>query len=207
MDNKKIKEFDIKKFIPKLQKSCFWLILIGFALLFVYSLIFCTPIGTLENVMDEPLGPISEGKIMNQILLDMFPINNILIVLSIFGVIFALGYKVTRTNIRGKYYISNFVYGFVSGIYSLVSAVLVLVFDIIYLNEYKALDFETINAKLISMVGESGTLDPNSSYIFIIGFILVVILLLASASILFITTYKMIKQNKEAKLELKGGII
>jgi len=154
--------------------------------------------------MDEPLGPISEGKIMNQILLDMFPINNILIVLSIFGVIFALGYKVTRTNIRGKYYISNFVYGFVSGIYSLVSAVLVLVFDIIYLNEYKALDFETINAKLISMVGESGTLDPNSSYIFIIGFILVVILLLASASILFITTYKMIKQNKEAKLELKG---
>ena len=108
------------------QKNLMWWIpLLTAVFICLYSLLMCTPIGVLENVIDTPYTNHPEwgNRLMGDICVEMKPYNDMVIIVGIFAVILVLLYKFTRSNIRKNYYISNIVYSVANIVYFIFAGV------------------------------------------------------------------------------------
>lgn len=188
--NSSLKENKIFKdsCIAKVQKMIWWVMLLVFALLCVYALVMSTPISNLMFADEDGLA---------DMLNDMKPLNDAIILLGIFGILFAFGYKLTRSNIRGKYYISNFVFMIAQSIYTLVAGVVSLIIVIKYQSMYNNLKFDDINDVLyFTKPGvEMKPSDINGMAAF--GYILAVVIILVTLLSVYVLVGKYLKQKAE----------
>lgn len=189
ISNSSLKENKIFKdsYIAKVQKIIWWVMLLVFALLCVYALVMSTPVANLMFADADDF------------FTSMKPLNDGIILLGIFGILFAFGYKITRSNIRGKYYISNYVFMIIQSIYTLVAGVISLVIVIKYQSLFSALDFDDINFTL-SITKPGVEMSPSDiTGMAIFGYILAIVIILASLLSVYVIVGKYLKEKNETK--------
>lgn len=189
ISNSSLKENKIFKdsYIAKVQKIIWWVMLLVFALLCVYALVMSTPIANLMFA--------DADDFFNS----MKPLNDAIILLGIFGILFAFGYKITRSNIRDKYYISNYVFMIIQSLYTLVAGIISLVIVIKYQSMYSALDFDDINFSL-SITKPGVEISPSDiTGMAIFGYILAIVIILASLLSVYVLVGKYLKKKSEVK--------
>ena len=157
------------------QKNLMWWIpLLTAAFICLYSLLMCTPIGVLENVIDTPYTNHPEwgNRLMGDICVEMKPYNDMVIIVGIFAVILVLLYKFTRSNIRKNYYISNIVYSVANIVYFIFAGVslfmVVAKYQDLYFN-YQ--DFDAIKEALSNLQGIL-PIDASWAWVFYLGYLL-----------------------------------
>ena len=189
ISNSSLKENNLFKdsLITKVQKIIWWVMLLVFALLCVYALVMSTIVSNLM-FYDEDL------------LTNVKPYNDIIILLGIFGILFAFGYKITRSNIRGKYYISNFVYMTIQSLYTLVAGVVSLIAVIKYQSFYNGLDFTDIN-ETFELTKPGTTMNASDGTgMFIFGYVLSGIIILVTLLSVYVLVGKFLKEKNANKI-------
>ncbi len=202
ISNPSLKENNLFKdsYIAKVQKIIWWVMLLVFALLCVYALVMSTPISNLMFA-DETYKVNGVTHNYADMLTEMKPLNDAIILFGIFGILFAFGYKISRSNVRGKYYISNFVYMIVQSVYTLVAGVVSLIIVIKYQTMFNALKFDKIN-DILSFTKPGTSMSPSDiTGMAIFGYILAVVIILVTILNVYVLVAKFLKQKNEPNIE------
>ncbi len=152
---------------------------------------------------------------------DVQVLNHMLFWFSIIGILISLLLFVYRAQIRKRYYITNYIVTGICSVYSLVTCI----FLFIQFNKYEAVlnnvRFDLINAyytqqKLGEDPGFINKFSKNSiSYIYTIGRIILVLMLIAAVGLVVLNICKYIRykdfgkkvEQPVAELEVNGGVI
>jgi len=166
------------------KQLMWWIPLLTSALICVFALVMCTPLGNLINLAEVPYSAIKNAdgstRVMNQIMSDLKPYNDSILICGIVGLIISALYKLTRSNVRKRYYISNEIYSVVSIAYFTYAAISLLML----ISEYKNLffnyqDFDEINQYALAYAVENFSYNSTSAnWIFILGYIISALLIL-----------------------------
>lgn len=180
----------MSKFCAILKKINGYIGLGVFAAMAVYALIMATPTANTQYYEDTLA---FYGAIQ--------PINDQIIYLALFGILWSVIYKLLRNDIRKIFYISNFVWHGVYTIYAIVASLLGFIGIAKYQAAWYALDFASINDYLVSH--DKAPLNPNTS-IFMIGYIVCGLVLVSAILVGIVGVYmgvKRVQHEKEIKAE------
>lgn len=151
----------MKNVILFLQKYLGFIMLVSFALLFVYALGMATPTAIFKS-HDSTRDFYGEIQ----------PYNNAILIVSIVGLLLGALYMVLRNNVRPIYYVSNFVYFGISIAFSIFAGIYTILGVSFYLNKYNQVldraDFCEIDDYLNTYVGKR--INQNSP-VFVFGFL------------------------------------
>ncbi len=178
----------------KFQKILFLALLIFSACIFVYSLGLMTNLYGLYQV--KAVGGVTGSGIFD----DMQGYNDTLLTLSIVCILAAVVPYVVGSNSRRKYYIGNIVGSIIQVAAYLVTAVVILINTITYRSQFvNTVDFESW-----ASMAEAMKFNYSESTIFFdLGFVLVVLLIVASGLIIYNLNWKR-KIVKQEDALLKG---
>lgn len=174
-----------------LQKGTGWLGIASFACLAAFALCMCTPISEL---MFYDLT--ADGGI--DLLQYMTGQNNIVLILSIVGLLVAAGFFFLRNHIRRTYYISNYLGLGLTAAFSIFTALFLIIIVKDYQGKYNDLDLETINVMLeILSPGSKGLSD--SQLVFILGYLIAVAIIIYGVACGFLAGSHLINKLKSQK--------
>lgn len=183
----------MKNAISFFQKYSGYISLVVFALLFIYALGMATPAAAC----------LEYKKPYTDFYSDIMPINDGILYLAIAGLVISAFYFVLRNNVRVIYYISNFVWYGIYGVFSLACAIFTFVGVASYQSSYNALPFEDMNAYWTRR-GSSVTINPNTC-VFILGYIAAVLVILALIPYVLVIVDK-IKGRLRYETNKKNGV-
>lgn len=184
------------------QKNLLWWIpLLSSALVCIYALIMSTPIAPLMFVEDTVYTG-NSGQLftkMGDFLAEMKPLNDQVLLIGIFAVIFSLLLKLTRSDVRKKFYISNIVYTCTSFVYYLFSFISLLMIVINYQNMY----FNKQDFSQLAQSAASQITATSATWVFILGYIVSILMLVSACGFLglFIGKFSEFKDDFKVKLE------
>ena len=181
----------MKKITEFLQKKDGLIFVIAYALSAVYALGMATPAACCKYY--EPT-----ESFYKQIM----PYNNAFLILSIFGLLISAFYFVLRNHVRIIYYISNFVWTLIYGVYTVVTAVVMFMGVSFYQGKYAALPFDEMNEYWLTR--STQRISENTS-VFLLGFMLAVLLLLTLVPLALVTVDK-IKSRLNYEKNKRNGI-
>lgn len=151
----------MKNVILFLQKYLGFIMLVSFALLFVYALGMATPTAIFKS-----------HDSIRDFYSEIQPYNNAILIISIVGLLLGALYMVFRNNVRPIYYVSNFVYFGISIAFSIFAGIYTILGVSFYLNKYNQVldraDFCEIDEYLFKFVGKR--VNQNSP-VFVLGFL------------------------------------
>mgnify|MGYP001351628153 FL=1 len=174
------------------QKITVYLSILVYALLAIYAFGMSTPAAPLHQYQDTL-------NFYEQIQ----PYNDEILYFAIAGLVLALFYRVLRNDVRKVFYISNFIWSGIYGVFSIFAGIQSLLFIRFYQVCYQQVDFATINAYFASTTPDV-SLNPNTP-VFLLGYIVSILVVLSALPVLFVGIYKAIGQfgkKKEAKASL-----
>lgn len=183
----------MKKAISFFQKYSGYISIVVFALLFVYALGMATPTASC----------LEYKKPITEFYSDIMPINDGILYLSIAGLFISAFYFVLRNNVRVIYYISNFVWYGLYGVFSLASAIFTFVGVATYQSSYNELPFEQMN-EFWERRGSSASINPNTP-VFLLGYILAILIILTLIPYVLVIIDK-IKARLRYENNKKNGI-
>lgn len=157
------------------QKISGYISIAVFAIVFVYALGMATPA--------QPCTLYNNTKVVN-FYSDIMPYNNGILILAIVGLLISAFYYILRNHVRQVFYVSNFVWGGLYAVFSIVTFVFIIISVVTYKNLYMALDFEKMNTYWANH-GSSTTINPNTC-VFALGFVVAVLVLLSIAPYVFV---------------------
>lgn len=204
----------MKKWLQIVQKYIFQICVALFGILFIYSLIFVTPVMQLVKVLLQPSGVHSTGRVIQSIVSiapnvydiiePMQDYSRAFMYLGIAGLVLTGVNIIYRAHIRKKYYKTNFV---VMGLWmalTLGTSIYMLATIIPSMIDFSKLPIDAIN----DLIGPSSSYNYDATrsgdiVFYIIGIVLAVILLASCVCVLmlFIDKIKMQKTNKNVVLE------
>lgn len=204
----------MNKLLQIVQKYIFATITSMFGILFIYALIFATPVAGLVFTLNYANGtPITSNRINNfrnahplvQPIVDntqMF--CEVLLIVSIIGLILGGLTMFFRSQLRKRYYKTNFASIGVLTVYSLLVAIGISVFLVIYCSQLSSLDLVGVNEFVVGR--QSNTPVTGVGFYQIIGFVIAAIMIALSVFMIILSVNK-IKFEKEwkAKYEEVGG--
>ncbi|MDO5330440.1 MAG: hypothetical protein Q4F15_03300 [Bacillota bacterium] len=159
-----------------------------FALLAVYGLCMATPAANCLYYQDTL-------DFYDQIM----PGNDLIIYLSIFGIVWSVIYTTLRNQIRKVYYISNFVWHGVYAVFAIVAGILALTAIVNYQTLYLQLPFDAMN-EYWSSHDSSYTISAGTP-VFALGYVLCVVIILSAVPVAFVAIYQAIKRFKKQPTE------
>ena len=196
----------MNKLLQIVQKYIFATITTMFGILFIYALIFATPVAGLVFTLNYANGtPITSNRINNfrdahplvQPLVDntqMF--CEILLIVSIVGLVLGGLTIFFRSQLRKRYYKTNFASIGALTIYSLLVAIGILIFLVIYCSQLGSLDLVAVNEFVVGR--QSNTAVSGVGFYQILGFVLAAILITLSVFLILLIVNKN-KYEKEWK--------
>lgn len=204
----------MNKLLQIVQKYIFATITSMFGILFIYALIFATPVAGLVFTLNYANGtPITSNRINNfrnahplvQPIVDntqMF--CEVLLIVSIIGLILGGLTMFFRSQLRKRYYKTNFASIGALTVYSLLVAIGISVFLVIYCSQLSSLDLVGVNEFVVGR--QSNTPVTGVGFYQIIGFVIAAIMIALSVFMIMLFVNK-IKFEKEwkAKYEEVGG--
>lgn len=186
----------MEKITSFLKKYLGYISLVAFGLMFIYALGMATPAAIFKK-HDET---IDFYKPIN-------PYNNLILILSIVGLLLSAFYMVLRNNKRVIYYASNFVSLSISLVFLLVSGILTIVSVSFYLNAFNEVllreDFCEINDYLIKFNDGKGV--NTNTPVFLLGYMLAGLLIFVSLLYFFVLVDG-IKNRRRYEINKKNGI-
>ncbi len=210
----------MNKFFQIVQKYIFPTIIVMFGVLFIYSLIVATPFGIFTRVFLHENGNLKTGMVINKMLevssesrdltIYNFEFVRSFLVISIVGIIISLLPTVYRSQLRKKYYITNFVaIGLFIG-YSIFT----LIYGLIGVTKlhagFNGLPFDDINAIPSFKKLNFGEVSINDAIYYYIGYVLFAILFILIILSTAVFVYKLIcniknKNNVVKKEEVENA--
>ncbi len=204
----------MNKLLQIVQKYIFATITSMFGILFIYALIFATPVAGLVFTLNYANGtPITSNRINN--FRDAHPlvqpiVDNtqmfceVLLIVSIIGLVLGGLTMFFRSQLRKRYYKTNFAFIGALTVYSLLVAIGISVFLVIYCSQLSSLDLVGVNEFVVGR--QSNTPVTGVGFYQIIGFVIAAIMIVLSVFmiILFVDKIKFEKEWK-AKYEEVGG--
>lgn len=154
----------MKKLNAFLQKYNGYISIVAFGLMFVFALGMATPAAPCKSYQDT-------YEFYKQIM----PINNAVLLLSIFGLLISALYFILRNHTRIIYYISNFVWYGLNFVYTLASAIVLFVGVAFYQGKYNQIPFEKMSEYFTTHAGTA--CNPNTP-VFALGYLLGILLVL-----------------------------
>ncbi len=233
------KSIKFMRFFTKYQKAVIMCFFISFIVLFVYCLAFCTPFHDLLAVngiltfkklnnlgcaitkeqfaLQYPGALNNSGQIscnyFTTIINDLTQnFNNMLFYFSLSGIIVSLLLFVYRSQLRKKYYVTNFAVNSLCSIFSLVTCITLFVNLENTLNKLSNIDYTYINARNTDInfkdsnviVNTFGTFTYN--YIFVIGRIVLILMLICAILLATLTIFKFLVNKYDAEKKLQNKI-
>ncbi len=169
----------MNKVINFLQKYIGYIALLGFALLTIYAFGMATASAGFRRCEDT-----------ENFYKDIMPYNNLILILSIVGLIFSALYMVLRNNKRPIYYVSNFISMFISILFTFVSSVLTIVGVSFYQNKFNTLvnspEFEDYYQIIVQ---RDGSINKNTPT-FILGYLIAILLVLIAICYVVVLAFK-----------------
>lgn len=154
----------MKKTNAFLQKYNGFISIVAFGLMFVFALGMATPAAPCKSYQDT-----------YSFYEEIMPVNNAILLLSIFGLLISALYFILRNHTRIIYYISNFVWYGLNFVYTLASAIVMFVGVAFYQGKYNQIPFDAMSEYFSTHVGRA--CNPNTP-VFAIGYVLGALLLL-----------------------------
>ena len=198
----------MKKWLQIVHKYVFQVSVGVFGVLFIYSLIFSTPVATLVRVLVSSGGlPIKDRvpDAINALAPNALALVNqnetigrSLMYLSIVGLILCGINIVYRSHIRKKYYLTNKIVVGIWVVFTLGCAIFMLATIIPFMIDFMNLPFEAINEIVITR--EYTPLDSGAIGYYIFGILLAIVLLVFFAGVLTLFIQK-IKESMSSKEE------
>lgn len=194
----------MNKLLQIVQKYIFATITTMFGILFIYALIFATPIAGLVYTLNYANGtPITSNRINNfrnahplvQPLTDNTQLFcEIVLIVAIIGLVLSGITMFFRSQLRKRYYKTNFISMGVLTVYSLIVAVGLIVFLAIYCSQLASLDLVAINEFVVGR--QANTAISGVGFYQIIGFVIALILIALSVFLILLFVNKC-KYEKE----------
>ncbi len=208
----------MKKILQIVQKYIFPTMICIFGVLFIYGLIFATPLADLIIYMLYANGDIIIGKekYLNdlpevvQIAQNTSLFSNQLLIFAIIGLVLTGIVYLLRSNIRNKYYLTNTISVGALSLYSAFTSIYCISYLSNYLNILHSIDFEkfynfekyieidddgNIIGEFSKFLNTYNPIEVNSFY-YVIGYIVFGLLLVLSVLVLIILINKIISNNK-----------
>ncbi len=124
---------------------------------------------------------------------DVQNLNHLLFGLSIGGILISLLLFVYRAQIRKRYYITNYIAAGICTIYSLVTCIVLFVLFGNYNNQLNNVEYDIINKGNAVTINLKTTFSKASfDYIYAIGNVILIIMLIAAAALVFLHIMKFI---------------
>ncbi len=121
----------------------------------------------------------------------IMPYNNMILILSIIGLLIVAFYFVLRNHLREIYYVSNFVWDGTYIAFTVVSAIYTIIGVSFYQGKYMELPFDAMNEYWSTR--SSYTINPNTP-VFILGYLLAVVLLVSIIPVAYVTFTKVLSR-------------
>lgn len=207
----------MKKWIQMIQKYFIPTALIVFGVLFVYGLIFATPVSSMIRIFVKNNGELNTGKdyanakvlfpTIDYVVINTEILSNQFLIFGIIGLVFCGIISLYRCNIRKRYYVTNFTF--------LGAFVGYLLFTFIYLGinlvNY-SINLAAINVQeftncepLVDFFTRKG-FRPIDGFGFyhILGFVILLVMLFIAINVIILLIDK-IKYEKVFKATIEGG--
>jgi|GEM_PF-1188427 len=190
----------MSKIIAYFQKHLSTIGLIVYGLLAIYALAMATPTAVLRLYTNQ--NDITDISVSGYFAREVEGINDLILVLSIIGLIISLLYRFFRNDIRKIYYPTNFVLMVFWIILPIVTFISGVVGVIHYEQTYKVLDFATINAYFATHL--PGTQASPNTPVFALGYsaLTLVLLLLVPGILILVDRIKVRLHSKPLLAEI-----
>lgn len=160
-----------------------------FALLAVYALCMATP-----------AAPCLQYEDTKDFYDQMMAGNDLLIYLSIFGIVWSVIYSTLRNRIRKVYYVSNFVWHGVYIVFAIVCGILVISTVANYQNLYLQLPIDEMNAYWIRLNPSNPIASISADTpVFLLGYLLAGLIILSAVPVGFVCGRHALTQLKQKK--------
>lgn len=183
----------MNKVINFLQKYLGYIALLGFALLIIYAFGMATASAGFRRCEDT-----------ENFYKDIMPYNNLILSMSIVGLIFSALYMLLRNNKRPVYYVSNFISMFVSILFIFISSVLTIVGVSFYQNKFNTLvnspEFEDYYQIIVQ---RDGSINKNTPT-FILGYLIAILLVLIAICYVVVLAFKTADRVRYEKNKKNG---
>ncbi len=170
----------MKKIASLFQKISGTIGIIVYALMAVYALGMATPAAVCRYYQET-----------ESFYTPIMPYNNMILILSIIGLLIVAFYFVLRNHLREIYYVSNFVWDGTYIAFTVVSAIYTIIGVSFYQGKYMELPFDAMNEYWSTR--SSYTINPNTS-VFILGYLLAVVLLVSIIPVAYVTFTKVLSR-------------
>ncbi len=170
----------MKKIASLLQKISGTIGIIVYALMAVYALGMATPTAVCRYYQET-----------ESFYTPIMPYNNMILILSIIGLLIVAFYFVLRNHLREIYYVSNFVWDGTYIAFTVVSAIYTIIGVSFYQGKYMELPFDAMNEYWSTR--SSYTINPNTP-VFILGYLLAVVLLVSIIPVAYVTFTKVLSR-------------
>ncbi len=170
----------MKKIASLLQKISGTIGIIVYALMAVYALGMATPAAVCRYYQET-----------ESFYTPIMPYNNMILILSIIGLLIVAFYFVLRNHLREIYYVSNFVWDGTYIAFTVVSAIYTIIGVSFYQGKYMELPFDAMNEYWSTR--SSYTINPNTP-VFILGYLLAVVLLVSIIPVAYVTFTKVLSR-------------
>ncbi len=170
----------MKKIASLLQKISGTIGIIVYALMAVYALGMATPAAVCRYYQET-----------ESFYTPIMPYNNMILILSIIGLLIVAFYFVLRNHLREIYYVSNFVWDGTYIAFTIVSAIYTIIGVSFYQGKYMELPFDAMNEYWSTR--SSYTINPNTP-VFILGYLLAVVLLVSIIPVAYVTFTKVLSR-------------
>lgn len=170
----------MKKIASLFQKISGTIGIIVYALMAVYALGMATPAAVCRYYQET-----------ESFYTPIMPYNNMILILSIIGLLIVAFYFVLRNHLREIYYVSNFVWDGTYIAFTVVSAIYTIIGVSFYQGKYMELPFDAMNEYWSTR--SSYTINPNTP-IFILGYLLAVVLLVSIIPVAYVTFTKVLSR-------------
>ena len=170
----------MKKIASLFQKISGTIGIIVYALMAVYALGMATPAAVCRYYQET-----------ESFYTPIMPYNNMILILSIIGLLIVAFYFVLRNHLREIYYVSNFVWDGTYIAFTVVSAIYTIIGVSFYQGKYMELPFDAMNEYWSTR--SSYTINPNTP-VFILGYLLAVVLLVSIIPVAYVTFTKVLSR-------------
>lgn len=170
----------MKKITSLFQKISGTIGIIVYALMAVYALGMATPAAVCRYYQET-----------EAFYTPIMPYNNVILILSIIGLLIVAFYYILRNQLREIYYVSNFVWDGTYIGFTIVSAIYTIIGVSFYQSKYMELPFDAMNEYWSTRL--SYTINPNTP-VFILGYLLAVVLILSIIPVGFVTVSKVLSR-------------
>ncbi len=170
----------MKKIASLFQKISGTIGIIVYALMAVYALGMATPAAVCRYYIET-----------ESFYTPIMPYNNMILILSIIGLLIVAFYFVLRNHLREIYYVSNFVWDGTYIAFTVVSAIYTIIGVSFYQGKYMELPFDAMNEYWSTR--SSYSINPNTP-VFILGYLLAVVLLVSIIPVAYVTFTKVLSR-------------